>query len=444
MEWPADPELTRLVAGVGAAVRLPRMSLVARRGRPAPIGDVGRLARAEVRRVLAAGSGGRGGEVAVGVGSRGIAHLRDLVAATVDELRGAGYRPFVVPAMGSHGGGTAGGQRAVLAGYGITEAALGVPVRATMETAVVGEVEGTPVHLDRYVAEAGRAFLVARVKPHTDFQAAIESGPAKMAAIGLGKQVGAQAMHGQGLDGLRRVMPAIGRYLADRYLLGALAVVEDQFDQTHTVRGLSPGEIGRDGETALLGLARRSLPRLPATGIDTLVVERMGKDVSGTGMDPNVIGRWLVPGLPEPEAARTVVVLDLTESSHGNGIGLGLADFAPARLLSKVDLRALYLNVMTSGWAGLRRGRLPIVLPTDRDAIVAAVGVCGPVAARAARLVWIRDTLHTATCAVSEALWPEVAADPELELVGEPFALPFRGDGRLASWHDQVGERGTA
>ncbi|GAA5187166.1 hypothetical protein GCM10023322_34900 [Rugosimonospora acidiphila] len=450
--WTSDPRRSDLVARVGARVRLPSMRLVRRRGAPSRIADLDGVARAEVRRAIGgaagiggprrgaagigaaeSGAAGDGAPVAVAVGSRGIAHLAELVAAAVDELRRAGFAPFIVPAMGSHGGGTAEGQAAVLAGYGITEQRLGVPVRAGMDTEVVGEVDGVPVHLDRYVARAGRAFLVARVKPHTDFRGGIESGAAKLAAIGLGKQAGAQELHGRGIEGLRETMPAVGRYLADRYLLGALAVVEDEFDETLVVRGLVPGDIGRAGERELLELARRSLPRLPVEGgIDVLVVSRMGKDISGTGMDPNVIGRWLVPGLAEPDPApvRAVVALNLTEASHGNAIGVGLADFVPARLVSGIDLDAFYLNVMTAGWAGLRRGRLPVVLPTDRDAIVAALAVCGPEAARRPRLVWIRDTLHTQVCAVSEALWSGLDDGVEPD-AGEPFALPFDAHGAL-------------
>jgi hypothetical protein len=442
MRWPADPGLTEVLRRVSAAVRLPRMSMVSRRGTPAHIDDLETEVRGVVRRLAGDAPGGDvpggGAEIAVGVGSRGIAGIGRIVAAAVGELRRAGFRPFIVPAMGSHGGGTAQGQREVLASYGITAESHGVPVRATMRTVVVGEVAGTPVHLDRNVAAAGRAILIARVKPHTDFRGHIESGAAKMAAIGLGKQAGAQALHGQGIEGLRTVMPAIGRFVADRYLLGAVVVVEDEFDQTMTVQGLAPAEIGRDGEAALLTVARAALPRLPVAAMDVLVVDRMGKDISGTGLDPNVIGRFLVPELPEPQPApvRAIVVLDLTAASHGNAIGVGLADFIPERLVSRIDLSAFYVNVLTSGWAGLRRGRLPMVVPTDRDAILAAVAVCGPDAATAARIVWIQDTLHTATCAVSEALWPVVADDPDLRLVGEPFALTFDASGRLSALGD--------
>src|SRR5690606_23323644 len=187
-----------------------------------------------------------------------------------------------------------------------------------------------------------------------------------------------------------------------------------------------------------------ALPRLPVPALDVLVIDRMGKDVSGTGMDPNVIGRWLVTDLAEPRPApvRAIVVLDLTDASHGNALGVGLADFVPERLVAKIDLAATYLNVLTSGWAGQRRGRLPMVLPSDREAVLAAIAVSGPAAASAPRIVWIQDTLHTATCAVSEALWPAVAAAPGLRRTGAPFGLPFDAAGRLAPLAERPREGG--
>lgn len=435
MDWPADPALGEVVRRVAADGRLPRLRLVERRTTPTRLTDVAGTTRTEVGRLV----GGRiPGPIAVGVGSRGIANLVLIVGSVIAELRARGFDPFIVPAMGSHGGGTVSGQLEVLASYGITEGALGVEIRASVDTVVVGEVAGVPVHLDRNVAEVGSALLVCRIKPHTDFQGPIESGAAKMAAVGLGKQAGAARIHALGIPGLRDVMPAIGRFLAERYLLGAVAVVENELDQTSLVHGLRAEEIGREPETELLAQARASLPRLPTSDLDVLVIDRMGKDISGTGIDPNVTGRWLMAGLPEPEQPniRCIVALGLTEASHGNAIGVGLADFGPARLLAQIDLSAFYLNVMTSGWAGLRRGRLPVILPTDRDAVLAAVATSGRPLDQV-RVAWISDTLHTQICAVSEAVWSQPAADrSEVRAVGAPFALPFDATGRLRELAD--------
>jgi hypothetical protein len=425
--------MAELVAHLAAGVRLPPVGLVRQRSATPSLPDVVGTARTEVRRLVEA-SGEPPGPIAVGVGSRGIAHLSDIVVAVIEELKRAGYAPFVVPAMGSHGGGTAAGQLEVLEGYGITESALGVAIRATMDTTIIGEVDGVPVHVDRFVAEAGRAFLVSRVKPHTDFRGPIESGPAKMAAIGLGKQAGAATLHGLGLSGLRDVMPEAGRFTARRLLLGALAIVENEQDETASITGLGGAEIGGERETALLERARRGLPRIPFSHLDVLVIERIGKDISGTGMDPNVAGRWMVTGLDEPSPlpVRSIVALDLTDSSHGNALGMGLADFVTQRLADKVDPVKIAMNAVTSGWAAIGRSRLPIVMPTDRAAVIAALASCGRRSSEQPRLVWVQDTLHTATMAVSPSLWDELGDHRDLDGLVEPFELPFDDRGALA------------
>jgi hypothetical protein len=282
------------------------------------------------------------------------------------------------------------------------------------------------------VVEAGRAFLINRVKPHTDFQGAIASGLAKMASIGLAKQSGAQRVHRLGSDGLRDLIPTVGRYVSERLLLGGLAVVENRLDQTMLVEALGPEDVGGPREAALLEAAAAELPRIPFGDLDVIVVERVGKDVSGTALDPNVVGRWLVMGLPEPQPplTRSIVALDLTPASHGNALGIGLVDFVPRRLADGIDLAKMYVNGLTAGWLGFARCKLPIVLPTDRDAIATAAAVCER-APGDPRLVWIRDTLETRTLAVSRALWGEAAADPELAFAGDAFPFAFDGEGRL-------------
>jgi hypothetical protein len=432
MRWPNDGRLSAVVDRCAAGITLPTMRSVRWRADAVRVADVAAAVTAEMDGLLSlAKDEPKGGSIAVAVGSRGVANIEIVVRTVVTRLRAAGYDPFIVPAMGSHGGATAAGQAEVLASYGITEANIGAPVRATMDTVVIGEVDGVPVHLDSHVAEAGRALLVCRIKPHTDFSGSIESGAAKMAAIGLGKQSGAQAIHRLGILGLRQTMPAVARIIASRVLLGALTLVENQFDETALVRALRPTEIGSHAETELLELARAALPNLPSEDIDVLIVDEMGKDISGAGLDPNVTGRWLVNGLPEPghRQVRCLAVLGLTEASHGNAIGIGLADFIPARLAEQIDLEPFYMNVLTAGWAGLRRGRLPLVLPTDLDVVRAALAASGR--GHDARVVWIRDTLHTGVCSVSRALWSELESKPELSLVGTEYELPFDADGGL-------------
>jgi hypothetical protein len=291
---------------------------------------------------------------------------------------------------------------------------------------------GVHWHADRLAAEAGACFLVARVKPHTSFRGPVESGPAKMCAIGLGKQPGAQIMHGAGAAGLTERVPAAAR-LAEHsgVLLGALAIVENQRDETALVRGLAAAEVGAGGEAELLVRARALMPRIPFAEIDVLVVDRMGKDVSGTGMDTNVINRFRIVGREESGAPfiQAIAVMDLTERTHGNAMGIGNADYVPARLLAKVDLEALYTNVITAGQIAIERPHLPMVLADGRDAIRAAVSAVGKPPSET-RLAWIHDTLHTEVMAVSPALL-DAARGLGLEVLGEPAPLPFDAAGEL-------------
>ncbi len=426
---PLVPALREL-AGRLLPEALPPVALVRQPIEAPRLERVEEAARGEVARVLAA-AGREPGPIAVGVGSRGIANLEVIVRATVAELKRAGWRPFIVPAMGSHGAATATGQAAVLAGYGITEEGVGAPVRATMETVVAGTLrDGTPWHVDRLAADAGAVFLVARVKPHTSFRGAVESGPAKMCCIGLGKQPGAALMHGAGAAGLARRVPEAAR-LAERagLLVGALAIVENQRDQTALVRGLRAAEVGAEAEAALLEQARALMPRLPFQRIDVLVVDRMGKDVSGTGMDTNVINRFRIVGQEESGTpfVTAIAVMDLTEATHGNAMGIGNADFVPARLLAKVDLAALYTNSITAGPIAIERPKIPMVLADGRDAVRAAVAMSGRTA-EDVRLCWIHDTLHTEVMAVSPAL---LAQSSGLEVLRPRAPMPFDAAGEL-------------
>lgn len=428
-----SPALPGIVGRVHGEIQLPRVGVVRQLIEAPRVADPEGEARRETERVLAR-SGRTPGPIAVGVGSRGIANLAPIVRGVVAALRAAGWEPFVVPAMGSHGAATAEGQKAVLAGYGVDEAWLGVPVRATMETVVAGEVEGLPVHVDRFASEAGAVFVVGRVKPHTDFHGDWESGLAKMAGLGLGKQRGARTMHSAGVHGLRDLAPAAARMLAERGLLaGGLAIVENQRDETALLRGLGASEIGGPEETAVLARARELMPRLPFEQVDVLVVDAMGKEISGTGLDSNVLNRMRIEGEAEPDGLRVtcVAVLDLTDASHGNAIGIGLADFVPRRVVEKIDVESFYPNVLTSGFVSINRGKLPLVLADDREAIQAAIAFRGRPDSVPVRLARIPDTLHTERIGVSEAMWEEVTSRDDVEPVSDPQPLEFDAEGRL-------------
>jgi hypothetical protein len=377
-----------------------------------------------------------GDRIAVTAGSRGISDIATVVRATVDWLADAGARPFVVPAMGSHGGATADGQREVLAGLGITEDTMGAPVRATMDTVVAGHLhDGTPIHHDREVAEADGVVLVNRVKPHTDFRGPVESGLAKILAIGLGNHRGAATMHAGGIAGLGDcVVEAARTLVAQGGVLGGLAIVENAHEQTAAVELVPPEGIAGTEEAALLDRARSLLGMLPFDELDVLVVDEMGKDKSGTGMDTNVLGRCWVPDVPDfdkPDIS-VVSVHRLSPDSHGNASGLGLADVMPLALLEQIDVRASYVNALTSGAGGARRSRMPMVLEDDAAVVLAAIAMCGHRDHARLRLARIRDTLSTSDLLVSAALLDEVEAHPELEPAGDP--LPLVESTALSAW----------
>ena len=379
--------------------------------------------------------------VAVTAGSRGIQDIATVTRAAVEWLQAAGADPFVVPAMGSHGGATAEGQLAVLADLGLHEAAVGAPVVATMDTVEVGRLaNGTPVHWAKVAAAADAVLLINRVKPHTDYRGPVESGLAKILSVGLGKQRGAEALHAGGVAALgESIREAAQVILRHGNVLGGLAILENAHERTAAVELVAAAEIGGDGETALLQRAHALLGRLPFSELDVLVVDRHGKDKSGTGMDTNVLGRCWVPGVPEfvsPDIT-VVTVHGLTPASHGNAAGLGLADLAPLRILDSIDLRATYLNSVTSGTGGLRRARLPMLLEDDAAVVRAAVAMCGRREGAQVRLARIEDTLSLDQLMVTPALLPEVERDPQLTVAGDP--APLVGADGLSPWPQAAG-----
>ncbi len=368
-----------------------------------------------------------GQRIAITAGSRGIARIAEVIAAAVAALRARGADPFVIPAMGSHGGATPEGQKSVLAEMGVTEEYVRAPILATMDTVELGRLaDGTPVLMDRHAAAADGILLVNRVKPHTDFSGPIESGLAKMCAIGLGKRIGAEAMHSAGPAGLRMRIPLAARIsIATRPILGGLAILENPHEDVAMIVGLPPEDIGAAGEERLLDQARILRPTLPFPMIDLLIVDTMGKDISGTGMDTGVIGRMFIPGVPEPARPRIncIVVLSLTPVSHGNSVGLGLADIVTARMAGSIDWQATWTNAMTAGILGPGRGRLPIVAATDFDAVQLGRLMCGTPPGAPVRVARIASTKHLAEMRVSAALLE--TADTALEQLGESEELRF-------------------
>ncbi len=390
------------------------------------------------RQLGAAGALGRirpGDEVAITAGSRGIAALPSVLRAVIALVRARGGRPFIFPAMGSHGGGTADGQRELLAGLGISEESMGCPVRATMEVVQLGETdEGVPVYLDAYAAQADGIIVVNRVKKHTNYDGPTESGLTKMAVIGMGKHAQAVAVHQHGNYGLREYIPKVARITFQKgKVLGGLALLENATGGLADIVGLPPDRIV-DEEPPLLVRAKELSAKIPFRNLDLLIVEQIGKEFSGTGMDCYVIGRRRIIGEPEwpdtPEI-RSLVALRLTDASHGNGLGVGLADFTTEELARRIDWEATKQNVMTSG--NLERAKLPFVYPTDRQAVEAAAFRERAIPLSALRVACIRDTLHLRQLLVSAPLAAEARTRPDLEVTGEEGGLPFDSAGRWVS-----------
>lgn len=401
IDLPFDPALT-IPALHEVALAIPD---------PAPVADVEAAARQSVITTFA-GRVERGTTVAVGAGSRGLSGRVELLRGTIAGLRELGAEPFVVPAMGSHGGATAEGQLAMLRSLGTTEEAIGAEIRATMDTVEVARTpSGMPIHLDRLAAAADRILPVNRTKPHTCFKGPIESGCTKMAVVGFGKQPGAAQIHACGPVEMRdRLLEGIAALRATGRLLGGIATVESASGAVVRVEGLDAEDVGGAREEELATLARALVPALPFDAIDVLVVERAGKDVSGTGMDPNVTGRFWVHGLDDlaaPDVA-TIVLLDITEVSGGNLLGIGLADFVPVSLAEKIDWQKTYVNCFTAGPSGVRRSRMPMVLPDEEACLKAALSMCGRAVNEPKRVVRIESTLHLTRCWVSDALLGEL------------------------------------
>jgi hypothetical protein len=390
------------------------------------------IPRTVAERLLGAGLPIKQGDtVAVGAGSRGIANIDTIVGATVRYLRDLGARPFVFPAMGSHGGGTAEGQLSVLAHYGITEATMGCPVRATMEVEQVGEALGLPVWLDRFAAGADWIGLVNRVKPHTDFKGSIESGLFKMMTIGLGKWKGAVQYHRANVNhGYETVITSVGREMLAKARIGfGLGIAENGYDETAAIEAFTAAEL-EAGERRLLKSAREWMAKLPFSPIDVLIVEQIGKNISGSGMDTNVIGRPTNPFEPFPAEPKIlwIVALDITEESYGNATGLGNADFTTRRLVDKIDMKATLINSITAcaPWGA----RIPATYETDREAIETALDCIGLTPPERARVIRIKNTLMLGELEVSEAFAAEVDKRRDLTAL-DSAPLDFDASGRL-------------
>ena len=377
-----------------------------------------------------------GQTVAITAGSRGIANIHTIIKATVDHLKSLGAEPFIVPAMGSHGGGTPEGQRGIIESYGITESYCGCPIRASMETVIVCQAaEGFPVHFDRYALEADHVVVCGRVKPHTGFSGDIESGLMKMMLIGLGKHEGAKIYHRAIIDNsFGQIVRSVAReVLAKCSILAGLAVIENGYDETAKIAAVAPGEF-EEREKELLVLARKWMPKLPFKEADVLIIDEIGKNISGSGMDTNVVGRKYYDHKAAPDEwpkIKRIVIRGLTRETHGNACGIGMAEFCLTRVIEQTDINITRINCLTGGHA--TAAMLPIDYATDKAVLDNAFPTIGMTEPQNAKVMWIRNTLDVAEVECSVAYLGEAQQRDDLEVLVQPRALPLDSKGMLSS-----------
>jgi len=371
-----------------------------------------------------------GMEIAIAVGSRGLDRLVEITAVTVQFLKDAGAKPFIVPSMGSHGGATAEGQREVLAHLGVTEDSVKCEIRSSMEVVKLGELpNGLPVYVDKFASEADGIVVINRVKPHTAFRGQVESGIMKMISIGLGKQKGAEACHQLGFKYMAENVPAMAKIIMEQKpVLFGVATVENAFDKVAIVETLTPGEIV-DKEPALQVQAKELLPKLFFEQLDVLVIDQIGKNISGDGMDPNITGRYPTPYAHGGPDVNKMVVLDLTPQTEGNANGVGTADFTTQRLVDKMDLEVTYANGLTS--TVVAPTKIATTLPNDLQTIQAAIKTCNILDFTKVKLVRIHNTLELSEIEVSAALVDYIKQHPQMELISELYDWSFNEDGNL-------------
>lgn len=404
-------------------IELPRFVRIKQKFAREKIEDIPAEVRRKMQPHLADLTGKR---IAVGVGSRGIANIALITKTVVDVLKQAGASPFIVPVMGSHGGATPEGQAGMLECFGISAATMGVPVDASMEVELLGEVEpGLPIYVSKTALSADGIVIIPRIKPHTCFRGAIESGICKMLVIGLGKQRGTDIIHAEGFKRFAELIPKIGCFIAGRTkVLFAVALVENAFEDTFQIEVVPQEEILKlEKERAMLQMARKLMGRILLPKFDVLIIDYIGKNISGDGQDPNVTGLYIAPWLTGGPEFQKSAILDMTEESHGNANGVGMADVTTRKLFDKIDYISMYTNAFTS--TECDAAKIPLVAATAEDALRIAVKLCNGVAPRQHKIVWIKNTLELTEMLISEPLLGEAAACPDIEFLSGPSELKF-------------------
>ena len=373
-------------------------------------------------------------QIAIAIGSRGIKNLVPVLKEVSKFIMEHNARPFIVPAMGSHGGASAEGQAGILASYGISEKTIGIPVRSSMEVVELAQGDSpVPVYMDKNAYQSDGVILINRIKPHTDFHSRYESGLVKMSVIGLGKEKQASAIHGYGVFGLTTLIPSAAKQVFNTgKILGGIAMVENAYDDTMFLKALKTDDFFEQ-EPILLDIARKNMPALPVSDIDVLIIDRMGKDISGVGMDPNIIGRTKIFGQEEPDhpTIKAIVVLDLSDDSIGNAIGVGLSDVITKTLYDKIDFSSTYSNAITSSF--LERAKIPIVAGTHKEAFEIALRSCGFLKKGEEKIIRIKDTLHLGEIYVSKSILDIIDGSEKIESLKENVPL-FNRDNEITPY----------
>lgn len=412
-------------------VKLPKMVKVHQKFEDNGIKDIPAVIKSEMSKPQISKEVKPGQSIAITVGSRGIANIALITKEVIKAVKELGGNPFIVPAMGSHGGATAEGQKEMLAGYGVTEELMGAPIKSSMEVKMIGYNEdGKPTYIDKYAAEADGIIVVGRIKPHTAFRGEYESGLFKMLTIGLGKHKGAETCHAEGFKNMGHNVPAFARAIMENSnILFGIGIIENAFDETCKIVALTKEEIPVE-EPKLLLEAKSLMPRIMFDKFDILIVDQIGKNFSGDGADPNITATYCTPyASGGPEFTR-YIVLDLSDETHGNAIGAGMAHFTTKRLFDKADFDATYPNSLTSRVPD--GGAMPMVLKSDKLAVQAAIYTCSEMIGEEPRIVRIPNTSHISYIYISEALIEEAKTNPNIEILEEPKEFDFDGEGNLS------------
>ena len=409
-------------------VRIPRMARIRQIFDSSSIGDPAAVLQRELEEKAGNCGNLTGKRVAITVGSRGIPHLADIVLAVIRFLQDRGAAPFIVPAMGSHGNACAEGQLKIVNSYGITEESMGVPICSTMEVVLLGTLDdGTPVYCDRYAAEADGLVVMNKIKPHTDFRGSHESGLAKMMAIGLGNHKGASMFHMMGMDTFPERLPKVARVFLEKLpVLFGVAMIQNAYDQL-CVEEVVPAEHLMKRETELLKIAKDRMGRFKFDDVDVLVVDEIGKNISGAGLDPNIVGRNFSRNIHDGLRLQKLFIRGLSEETHYIGTGISLADITTRRCLNSIDFSAVWANAITA--TVIQSGAIPMYMENDREALMLAIRTCNGIDLQNPRVVRIKNTLEITEFEVSEAVLDELSGRDDIQVLSEPREIRFDPEG---------------